>query len=633
MLQLKPYQERSLEALARYLRLARARGADTAFVLETGRPYNSVPQLPSLPYVCLRMPTGGGKTLAACHAVGLVKSEFLNVENVLCLWLVPSNTIREQTLRALRDRGHFYRQALEAGLPGSIQVLDLQEALYVQRSVLDAESVVIVSTLAALRVQDTEGRKIYETSGALDHHFSGLAPAQLDALERDSDGTFPKSLANVLRLRRPIIIMDEAHNARTPLSFETLARLQPSVIVELTATPAIENNPRRERFASNVLHQVSAAELKVAEMVKLPIELVTRREWQEALQDAIAKQRELETAAERERSATGERLRPIVLLQAQPRSEVQQTLSVERLKDSLIREFQIPAEQIAVEAYDQHDLEDVNLEADGCAVRFILTVQKLREGWDCPWAYVLGSVAQQHSATAVEQILGRVLRLPGARLKQEPLLNRAYAFASSDDFVTTAQSLRDALVESGFQPIEARHLVQAGASQGELPLFVRRQISVSQPPRTEAWPESLTAKVAYSPATGALEVTGNLSAGEIEIIAASFESAVDQREVRQRVALSWTVAPPPLRVPRLAILVGSQLELLTEDHIAEEVWGLAEADPRLSDHQFPTSSSAAQMGEIDVREDDSQLRIVTFSADLERQLSLLAPEPGGRRPN
>ena len=41
-----------------------------------------------------------------------------------------------------------------------------------------------------------------------------------------------------------------------------------------------------------------------------------------------------------------------------------------------------------------------------CPIRYIVTVEKLREGWDCPFAYVLGSVGNVATETAVEQLLG-----------------------------------------------------------------------------------------------------------------------------------------------------------------------------------------------------------------------------------
>ncbi len=237
MLELKDYQKRNLEALAGYLKTACEFGAKKAFVLQTGRPYTEIAGLGDMPYVCLRVPTGGGKTFMAAHALGACARAYLQAERAVCLWLVPSNAIREQTLAALKNRRHPYRQALESHFAGQAQVMDVSEALYVQRGVLDGETVVVVCTLAALRVEDTEGRKVYESAGALHHHFTGLPDALLKGLERDVEGEPFYSLANVLRLRRPVVIMDEARNARTPLSFDTLIRFQPSCVIEFTATP------------------------------------------------------------------------------------------------------------------------------------------------------------------------------------------------------------------------------------------------------------------------------------------------------------------------------------------------------------------------------------------------------------
>ena len=183
--------------------------------------------------------------LMACHALGIAANKLLHNERVVCLWLVPTNTIREQTLTALRDRKHPYRQALASRFAGPVTVLDLTEALYVQAGTMAGETCVIVSTLAALRVEETEGRKVYETNGALQHHFTGLTAEQDAVLERNDDGTRACSLANVLRLHAPIVIMDEAHNARTPLSFDTLARFRPSCIIEFTATPETTHDPAK----------------------------------------------------------------------------------------------------------------------------------------------------------------------------------------------------------------------------------------------------------------------------------------------------------------------------------------------------------------------------------------------------
>ena len=53
-------------------------------------------------------------------------------------------------------------------------------------------------------------------------HFQGVPEETLREIERNADGTFDYSLCNVFRVRKPVVIVDEAHNARTPLSFDTL---------------------------------------------------------------------------------------------------------------------------------------------------------------------------------------------------------------------------------------------------------------------------------------------------------------------------------------------------------------------------------------------------------------------------
>ena len=65
-----------------------------------------------------------------------------------------------------------------------------------------------------------------------------------------------------------------------------------------------------QTYASNILHHVSARELKEAEMIKLPVKLRTRPDWKQVLADAIAKRKELETLADANEKATGEYLRP-----------------------------------------------------------------------------------------------------------------------------------------------------------------------------------------------------------------------------------------------------------------------------------------------------------------------------------
>ena len=361
MLQLKDYQQRALDALTTYFQTClQAGNADDAFYKVTrqkygqGIPYHPVKELPGLPYVCLRLPTGGGKTLLAAHAVSIAAGEFLHSDHPLVLWLTPSNAIREQTIQALRDLQHPYRQALEAKV-GPINILDISEALYVQPASINTSTTIIVSTMQAFRVEDTEGRKVYEPSGALMGHFSALTAEALQDIETYQNGEPVTSLANVLRLHRPILIVDEAHNARTGLSFETLARFRPACILEFTATPDLQSSP------SNVLHTVSAAELKTEGMIKLPIRLETRSDWREVVSAAISTRNQLEEASRQERAETGEYIRPIVLLQAQPHYQNRASLTVELLEQHLLNDQHIPANQVARATGSDREIEGIDL--------------------------------------------------------------------------------------------------------------------------------------------------------------------------------------------------------------------------------------------------------------------------------
>ena len=205
-------------------------------------PYLPVPSAglgSGMPYVCLRVPTGGGKTLLACYAAGLAQREFMRAEWAVVLWLVPSNTILDQTADALRDTRHPYRRALELAC-GVVEVVTIEEALRLSRATVEGQTVVIVSTIQSFRVKDTTGRKVYDQNGTFADHLLNVPVDRFPHLLNGADEKPKPSLVNMLRLRRPIVIVDEAHNARTDLSFSTLGQVLPSCIVEFTATPARE---------------------------------------------------------------------------------------------------------------------------------------------------------------------------------------------------------------------------------------------------------------------------------------------------------------------------------------------------------------------------------------------------------
>lgn len=506
-------------------------------------PYIPAPELSDLPYVCLRLPTGGGKTLVAAYSVEIAAREYLQTDEPLIVWLVPSNAILTQTINALKNKKHPYRQALET-IGATVTVLDMSEALSAQPSQLNGVTV-IVSTMQAVRVEETSNRKFYDQNGSLMGHFpSSLKPQQLAKLEKHENGAPIYSLSNVLALHRPIVIVDEAHNARTDLSFTTLSRFSPSCIIEFTATPAKEGHP------SNVLHTVSAAELKAEGMIKLPIYLETQQDWNVAIAQSVGKRNELEALARAERAITGEYIRPILLLQAQPTYKGKSSITVEMVKQCLIKDNQIPEEQIKKATGEEYEIEGLDLFAEDCSVRYIITKQALREGWDCSFAYILCSVAEMNSATAVEQILGRVLRLPNVTRKENAELNYAYAYVSSLKFGETAKALQDALVNNGFERQEAKDLIRTKTNQ---PWLLGNDGPLFNPPVEED----------------------------------------DSRQI---------VKKTPFAIPVLAArsVQGKLLEQFDESFFMERPIALAKCDPYLSEEEFPKESLDNMSVEIDI---------------------------------
>lgn len=647
LFKLKHYQQKTLDVLEAYLKAASQLGADTAFYKMTKRPYTEVPKLPELPYICLRLPTGGGKTVMASHSINIAADHWLDHDYPLVLWLVPSNAIREQTIKALKDREHPYRVALTERFGNNVQVMETKDALYLSRSDLQGNCCIIVSTVQSFRVDDKEGRKVYEADGALMDHFSGLDERQLARLERDEDGSAIPSLENAIRLHRPMVIVDEAHNVRSALSFETLRRLAPSLIIEFTATPQLEHDPENEKYASNVLAHVSALELKSEEMIKLPVNLRGRSDWKLVIGDALAHLNFLDNVARQEEVETGEFIRPVMLLQAQSVKQSEGKISVADVKKALITDHKIPENQIAIATGTDWELENVNLMKRDCPIRFVVTQKALREGWDCPFAYILCSVAEQSSGTAVEQIIGRVLRMPGAKRKTYEELNQAYVFSATQSFQNTAKTLADGLVSNGFEKIEAQKLIRSpqedisGFSEAVCEIKYEEQLPTDL--KIENLKDELNTltggRVSLDLEKQSIIVQGVLSDKDRQSLKLKLPEpaaiAVDKLYRRSRglpVVNDLNLhAKPEFKVPLLSVETGVTLEIFDRTHYLGIPWRLEESDPRPLLEKFIISPGSMHLAEIDITGEEKLS--IKFRDELNDQLSMMLPEPGWTLPS
>jgi len=637
----KGYQTALLASVEKYFRACREYGdAKRAFhnvMLDLWGQPGSYQQLSGfeegMPYFCLRVPTGGGKTRIGAQSVPLVNRYLLQNDRSVILWLVPSGAILEQTLKAFSDREHPYHADLSEA--GPIKVVALEKAKSLTRADYDTATVVIVATSQSFRQREMDNLKVYEDSGELMSHFGDLSPEQRERLLKGKEGVIPRSFANVLRLRRPFLVIDEAHNARTPLAFDTLARFAPSGILELTATPATKGTP------SNVLHSVSAGELKTEQMIKLPIVLETEPDWQKVLAYAIDKRNQLQILADREHLEGDSYLRPLVLIQSQPRREGVETLDADRLKQELIENHHIPEQEIAIATGEQRDLEGLDLFSPTCPIKFIITQKALAEGWDCSFAYVLASMANLHGETAVEQLLGRILRQPEAKTRRHPELNKSYAFVASRDFGETAAALRDRLVEgAGFEKADAWDFVAAGRNeQAALDLHVGSRIvihpievSLPETPDLSKLDAVVRAKVQWNSVKQTLTITKPLAPEEGVKLATTVLWDASQTVLAEAAKKSRTEAIELLktpsergldfRIPLLAVWINGELQLFDDPEVLDYPWELPAYQAVPTEDELSLLRAAeriAEGGEIDVEEGKVMVR---FLSQLERDLAL-----------
>jgi type III restriction enzyme len=429
-----------------------------------------------------------------------------------------------------------------------------------------------------------------------------------------------------MRLRHPFVIVDEAHNQGTDLAFETLARFEPSAILELTATPD------RSKHPSNVLFSVGASTLQAADMIKMPLELVRRDNWQDALRDGIACLNKLQEKAEAEEKSSGDYLRPIMLLQAERKDAEHETLVPEKVKQALIDDFGIPADQVAIATGAADEITGEDILSQKSRKRFIITIDKLREGWDCPFAYVLCSFRNTNSSTAAEQILGRILRMPGAKRKGQPELNEAYAFITSTDFQATVESLRDGLIKNGFERQETKDLIHAAEKSDADDLFTLTQtVTFTTPelPEPGTIPAGLENKIDVAPEAGSITLKGRFTAQQVDTLENAFQTQAGKDAIRQAMAKLKAPSVPRQKapselgelfgVPLLAVRQGELWEPFEETHLLQGDWRLLDYACELDEGEFKKPERTAQGGRFFFREEAIKFE---YFDNIEAQLAL-----------
>ena len=448
-MEMKGYQKAVIADLTHYLELLNeTQNYMTAFELfwrEKSAPalglYRNV--IAGVPNLCIKVPTGGGKTFIACNAIRPVFDALPVTKTKAVVWLVPSEAILTQTAKALKDTSHAYRQKIDVDFGGRVEVYTKQELLNGQNfnptAVTEQLSIMVLS-YDSFRTSRKDGRKAFQENSNLAEF-----PKVLGKPDSPIEGADETALFQIINQLNPLVIVDESHHARSDLSREMLANFNPCFVLDLTATP---------RKDSNIISYVDAVQLKTEHMVKLPVIVYNRDSQAEVILDAIELRNKLEELAAAEYAVSKKYIRPIVLFQAEPKGKEEAT-TFEKIREKLIA-YDIPAEQIAIRTADVNELKSTELMSEDCPIRYIITVNALSEGWDCPFAYILASIANKTSQVQVEQILGRILRLPHTTQHGQPSLNMSYVLTSSNDFNETVKGIIQGLNDAGFSDKDYR---------------------------------------------------------------------------------------------------------------------------------------------------------------------------------
>ena len=445
-----------------YPKTAWQRLAATGEVAYGARPYldrTTTAGFP-IPHTCLKVPTGGGKTLLAAAAL-----ERLDQNSGLVLWMVPSNAIYRQTKEKLWDRQHPYRQMLERGSGRRVKMLE-KDDIFTAADVEHYLCVMLISLQSANRQNNKEFLKMNQDSGRYTSFFPDNDDALGDARLRNehpdldppsADRPVAQSLSNVFKMVRPIVVLDEAHKAygrqgsESEQFAQSVNRLNPRLVIELSATP--------NATKSNLLVDIAGRDLKAEEMIKLPVQVTafSNTDWHHTLGRAHIKLEELDNEAVSLQNSEGRYIRPIAVVRVERTGNDQRDVDrihAEDVREYLTQHLGVPAEAVAVQSTASHELDGIDLLSEYSPVRWIITKAALMEGWDCPFAYLLVMLDNTSAKNAITQLVGRVMRQPDARLTGRNPLDQCYVYCQSTDVNDAVQYVKDALEQEGMGDLD-----------------------------------------------------------------------------------------------------------------------------------------------------------------------------------
>ena len=394
---------------------------------------------------------------------------------------MPSKAIYAQTKAALWSREHPYRQMLERASAGRVKMLEKDDP-FNRDDIANYLCVMLLMLPAANRQKGREFLRMFKDSGRYPSFFpdgddllsDGLMMEAYPDLECNFEGgTIKHSLFNVFKIVRPVVVLDEAHKAygKTMRAKEEFARsinrLNPQLVIELSATP--------NRGISNLLVDIEGPDLKKEEMVKLPVQVTSfsNTDWKSTLSEAFEKLADLEIEARALEHSTGRYIRPIGVVRVERTGKDQRDgehIHAEDVREYLTQDLNLPSDTVRVKSSDNDELGRENLLSEFSQVQWIITQSALMEGWDCPFAYLLVMLDNTRAQRAITQLVGRVMRQPGAQLTGRELLDQCYVYCNNAEVGTVVEQVKNGLEAEGLTGLgdEVMGTLGSQQQQGEM---------------------------------------------------------------------------------------------------------------------------------------------------------------------
>lgn len=239
-MELKNYQRKVIDDLTRYLDLMQEtndivkaynmfwKGQNVPVGINGMQPYQNL--IPGVPDLCLKVPTGGGKTFLACNAIAPIFDAMPMLKMKAVVWLVPSEAILTQTLAALRNVNHPYRQAINLQFQHNVEVYTKDQLLSGQNFNITAVREQL--SIMVLSYDSFRGRKELLKAKQENSALAPMAKA-LGAPDMPLEDTDETALMQIINQLNPLVIVDESHHARSKLSKKMLQDFNPCFILDV----------------------------------------------------------------------------------------------------------------------------------------------------------------------------------------------------------------------------------------------------------------------------------------------------------------------------------------------------------------------------------------------------------------